>query len=65
LLSTYIWSGILGCHWLKLFPAGNTSAFGIFSRIRRGKIPGRLDIPEVFPARKILIRDILGLPVGD
>jgi hypothetical protein len=29
------------------------------------KIPGNPEIPEVFPARKSLISDIIGFPDGD
>jgi hypothetical protein len=50
---------------VKTLPGREYFCLWGFSRIRRGEIPGSLRIPEVFPARKILIRDILGFPAGD
>ncbi len=43
---------------------------GILRRLEKGffperKTPGIPEIPEVFPARKSLISDIIGFPDGD
>jgi hypothetical protein len=45
---------------IKLFPAGNTSVFGVFSLDQGRKIPGNPKIPD----RKSLISDFTGFPAG-
>jgi hypothetical protein len=55
----------VGCHLIILFLAGNTSPLGVFFPDQDREMPGNLEIPEYFPARKSLISDITGFTASD